>query len=386
MKNPSFIPKTLAWLSLTVLFGVPAWSAPFPGTLETKKARLQKLLEELRKEHGFPGATAAFVLADGLSATVATGFADVEEKRSMTPKSRMLAGSVGKTFVSATVLALAQEGLLGLDDPIARWFSDDDWFDNLPNGRSITVRHLLAHRAGLVDHVREPAFASAIRHILNPDSYFKPLDLVAFALNKKPLFEAGRGFSYTDTGYILLGLIIERVSGRTYYSVLDERILSPSGLEDTIPADRRVLDGLAAGYLAEDDPLGLPVTKTLIGDVLVFHPLNEWTGGGLASTSLDLARWAKRLYEGRALAKPYLEELVDCPATPESACYGLGVRVRRGPWGPTYGHSGWFPGYLTQMAYFPDHRLAVALQINTDHGQAVGRHAMRIVEMLVSAE
>ena len=124
----------------------------------------QKELDALREKFDFPGATAAYALADGTTGIVATGLADIESETAMRPTSRMLAASIGKTFVSATVLGLAQDGKLGLDDSASQWLGDEPWFSRLPNHQDMTIRHLLTHRAGLVNHVDTTEFAAAFAY------------------------------------------------------------------------------------------------------------------------------------------------------------------------------------------------------------------------------
>jgi D-alanyl-D-alanine carboxypeptidase len=337
------------------------------------QSRFQAGLDEIVKKYELPGITAAYALPDGRIVPFASGLADKERGTKMATDTRMPAGSVGKTFVAATVIALAQDGKLSLDDKVEKWLGQEPWFDDLPNGHELTIRHLLMHRGGLADHVDDLRFGLKVRQVIvapgsDPDFYFRPAELVGFIVKRKPLFAPGKGYSYTDTGYILLGLIAERAGGAPYYEQLRQRFLEPLSLKLTEPADRRDLPGIAAGYLAEKNPFGLP-PKTLADDgKLRFNPLNEWTGGGLVSNPQDLVRWAQALYEGRALAKPYVDELVatDPADADKPTRYGLGVFVDSSPLGTSYGHGGWFPGYQTILRYFPDQRVAVAVQVNTD--------------------
>jgi len=341
-------------------------SAPEPLPLSQ---RFQAELEALHAELQFPGATAAYVLPDGTTGVAATGLADVESGQAMTPQSRMLAASIGKTFVGAEVLALAQEGKLGLDDAVSGWLSDRPWYSRLPNGGQITVRHLLTHTAGLHDHVYEEAFAKALSEgwQTSGDS-LPPEALVEFILDKEPLNEPGEGFHYSDTGYILLGLIIEEAADRSFYQEVEQRFLEPLNLDQIMPSNRRELEGLAAGYAAVDNPLGLPLKSTTAPGVMAWNPAVEWTGGGFASSSRDLARWAKTLYEGKAMKGDYLGELFrSVPVAAGETSYGAGVGIYENtPLGPKYGHGGGIPGYTSSMRYFPDHRFAVAFQVNTD--------------------
>src|SRR5262249_19125105 len=157
-------------------------------------------------------------------------------------------------------------------------------------------------------HIYDPKWIDEVRQMVksldaDPERCFKPVELVKFILKRKPLFPAGQGFKYTDTGYILLGLIIERAGGATYYHQVRKRFLEPVKLKLTEPADHRAIANLAAGYLSARNLFGLPAKITADGK-LRYNPATEWTGGGLVSNPQDLVRWAKSLYEGRALGKP----------------------------------------------------------------------------------
>ena len=358
---------------------------------------LRATFDSLHAADGFPGATAAVVMPDGTLQPLATGLADREDSTRMTPEMRMLSGSTGKSFAAAVVLSLAQEDRLDLDAPIARRLGDRPWFDRLPNGDAITLRMLLRHRSGLVDHIRSEAFQRAVRKRMQtqgPDAAFDPEELVRFVLGTEPLFPAGEGYHYSDTNYILAGLVVEAVTGRDYYDVLRDRLLDPLPLPLTDPANRPTLPGLAAGYVEGDDPFGMPPKVTTDG-VLVYNPATEWTGGGLVTNSQDLARWAKALYEGEALPGDYRDALLN--AVPKDSAqqarygpevrYGLGVTIRSTALGTAYGHRGWTPGYLSIFEYYPEHEIAVALQVNAfgpydlaDYAVCLGRAAVAALD------
>lgn len=364
----------LVSFAAALLLGASVQSCRVAPEYERDPAALfQSELDALRREYGFPGATAAYVLADGSAGAVATGYSDLETETRMSPSSRMLAASIGKTFVSATTLALVQEGRLDLDGRISAWLGDEAWFARLANHESITVRHLLTHSAGLPNHVDEPAFAAAFaENWARPGVSFAPEELIEFVLDRPALFAPGESWSYSDTGYLLLGLVIEEVSGRSYYREVEERFLEPMALDLTSPSDRRDLPGLAAGYMAVDNRFGLP-GKTVGDDgLMAWSPAIEWTGGGLASNSLDLAKWAKALFEGQAMEGPYLDHLlrgVPISAEMPDVSFGAGVAIRKtGPLGAWYSHGGWIPGYSSSLRYYPQHGVAIAFQINTDIG------------------
>jgi D-alanyl-D-alanine carboxypeptidase len=335
-------------------------------------ADLAATLEDFRARYGFPGATAAIAVPDGTVVTAATGLADVEFARRMTPDTPMLAASIGKTFVAATVLALEGEGRLRQADLLADHLGDRPWFEGLPNAESITIDHLLRHRAGLPDHVHLPEFQAAWSRIAAGEGTFSPEGLVGFVIEREPLFEVGTGWAYSDTGYVLLGLVIEAVTGRLYHEVVRERLIAPLALTGTFPSDRRNLPGLAVGYTVPGNPFGLPARTADADGRLLWDPAVESTGGGLASTSQDLARWGHLLFGGEALTNNYLDRMLDgAPVAPDdpNILYGTGVAIYADtPRGPVYGHGGWIPGYVSSLRHYADHGITVAFQINTDSG------------------
>jgi len=335
--------------------------------------RLGATLDGFRETYGFPGATAAVALPDGRIATAATGLADVEAGREMTPGTPMLAASIGKTFVAATVLALESEGALSRADPLTAHLGDRPWFGDLSNGADITLGHLLRHTSGLPDHPHLPAFQqAAAARIAAGAPTFAPEELIGFVLGAEPGFAPGADWSYSDTGYILLGLVIEGVTGRPYYEVVRERFLAPLGLGDTLPSDGPDIPGLAVGYTVPGNPFGLPERTADATGRLLWDPAVEWTGGGLASTSADLARWGQALFTGGAMDAPYLDRLLDAVPVAEDAPdirYGAGVAIyAETPRGPVWGHGGWIPAYVSSLRHYADHGVTVAFQINTDAG------------------
>ncbi len=333
------------------------------AALKRIRDHVQVRLDQFRVAKGFPGATIGFVMPDGRSASVSTGVSDLTTKRALLPDDLLLAGSIGKTFVAATMLQLAAEGKVNLDDRIDRWFKTEPWFPKLPNATAITVRMLLNHSSGIPNHADDEKFFKALA--ANPDRTWKPEDAVAFVLGKKPLFAAGKSFSYADTNYILVGMIIERVTKDTLYAEVTRRFLQPLKLDHTIPQEGRVIPGVVNGYSSFTSVAG-PQGAMIVDGKFTINPQAEWAGGGFASTAEDLARWAKALYEGDLIKQPYFDQMLDGIKTDESERYGLGVEIGEGRWGKVLGHDGLFPGYASAMQYFPQHRVAVAIQFNTD--------------------
>jgi D-alanyl-D-alanine carboxypeptidase len=151
-----------------------------------------------------------------------------------------------------------------------------------------------------------------------------------------------------------------------------------------------VMKRVVQGYAGPNNPFGGKDAMIENGKFVV-NPQLEWTGGGYASTSEDLARWAKMMYEGKAFDASLLPQVLDGVAAPMlggETKYGLGVIIRKTPAGTSYGHSGFFPGYLTDMMYFPEQKIAVAAQVNTsvpqDLGKPLGRILVEVAQLIQS--
>ena len=371
-------PILILWICLALLT-VAHSQSPKPSNSPALKAALQLKLEEWHKAGSFPGATLGVVLANGESFGLAVGVSDRETKTPMKPNDRMLAGSTGKTFAAATALQLVKEGKIKLDDKIEKYLGTEPWFARLPNAKDITVRQLMNHTSGLVRYEFKDQFTKDLT--ANPEKSWKPAELVAYLLDEKPPFAAGAGWDYSDTNYIVLGMIIEKVTGRKFYDEANRRLVKPLKLNDTIPQDGPRLKGLIQGYAGPNNPFGGKDAMIENGKFTI-NPQFEWTGGGWASTAHDLARWAKMIYEGKALSSdllPTVLEGVPAPMLGRESKYGLGVIIRKTSAGVSYGHAGFFPGYMTDMMYFPEHKVAVAVQVNTSVGRSLGKPLSRVL-------
>ena len=336
---------------------------------------LQPYLDSVHAAGRFPGATLGVAFADGSSCAIATGWSDTAKRVRMEPTHLLLAGSVGKTYFGALALQLAAEGRLDLDAPISRYLSNEPWFTRLPNARFITVRQLMNHTSGLVRYELQPPFLAALR--ANPDTTWTAPTRLAFLLDSLAPFAAGTGFHYADSNYIVLGYILERIMGREAYAEIRRRITEPLGLTRTVPSDRRQIPGLAQGYAGANNPFIDADAMILPDGRFAVNPQFEWAGGGYATAADDLARWTKHLYEGRAYPDTLLRQVIDgvdaSTQLGRGVRYGLTTIIRASPLGVTYGHSGFMPGYVTDTRYWPEHRIAVALQVNTSAPGAIGR-------------
>jgi D-alanyl-D-alanine carboxypeptidase len=327
---------------------------------------LQQKLDSLTKEQIIPGVTLSVRFKNGTNIALASGYADIESKTAMKPDDIMFSGSVGKTYVSAVVLKLYEQNLIDLKSKAIRYINED-WFLNVPNAADITVEMLLNHTAGIPEFVYHKEVWEQLKQ--NPDKVWSVEERLSLVYKDKPSNAPGEGWAYADSHYIVLGLIIEKVTGKTYYDVLNDLIIKPYNLTNTSPSDIREIKGLVAGYTNLSDVFYLP-EKMLNDAKYAFNPQLEWTGGGLVTNVSDLTKWAEQLYGGNVL-KPETKTLMFTP-TPfktslfENAGYGLGCFIGETDSVSYIGHTGFVPGYITFMQYIPKYGIAIAIQFNND--------------------
>lgn len=362
-------------------FGL-AFSSPVESRSSVLQERMRVILDEYRAKGGFPGAVAAARLPDGSLISVAVGVADRERKTPMKPNSRMLGGSTGKTFFAALALQLVAEKKLRLDDPIKTYLGRKPWFARLPNGNDLTLRMLMTHTSGLGGYGQK--FMTGL--VKEPARERASTELIESLLDQKPLFPAGERFEYSDLNYILVAMICEEVAGRAAVAEIERRLLKPLGLRDTFPSDRQRLPGLVPGYAGTGNPFG---GDAMMKDgSLTLNPQFEWGGGGYATNAADLARWIAAFCEGRAFDKSLFPEVfrgVDAPSIGKGSRYGLGVHIDKTRLGTAYGHGGYFPGYVSLVRWYADHKLSVAMQINTSEDKLIARPMNEVLDDMALA-
>lgn len=348
----------LLLLPLFILSGFRSNSQP--------NATLQRQLDSLRAKSEYPGVVFSYVNSNGDNNTIASGWADKEANIVMTEDHLMHSGSTGKTIVSALVMQLVIDGLIDLDNPIKTYIGTEPWFNQLPNANDITVRHLLQHSSGIQRYEFKDAFIKEVHADIT--KLWKPEDLINYVLNDTALFEAGKGFSYADTNYILVGMIIEKVTGERFYDLAFERILKPNDLLSFTPTNTRFIANMAQGYYDPASEYALGFKSPFLKNGETQNNMQwEWTGGGYAYKTKDYARLLKLLYEGKIFDLTQVQEdyfrYIDSPSI--GGKYGLGVHQLTLPGiGEVIGHSGFFPGYNTAGFYHPESGMSFVMQIN----------------------
>lgn len=377
-------------IGLTVLFsGISVCpgqiTAPEDDVHSRIERKIKELLKKIHADADFPGASLALILPDQSEITVTVGLSSLEADQPMNPSDRMMSASIGKTYFAAMAIDLIRQEKLSLDEKISKHLGDEEWFDRIPNAKDLTIAHLMRHQSGVPRYILVQKVWTDI--LADPDKMWRPGDQLAYIYDAKALHPAGKGWAYSDTNYILLGLVLQKISGKDVYEYVQEKFLDPHKLVNTIPNNRRKLPGLIQGYPRMFQQFGIP-ERVIKDGKFVFNPAMEWCGGGFACTSLDLARWARLMYSGELLAGDYVE-LMQRDAAPAGRMlgggtrYGLGVMIRSTRLGLLLGHDGGFPGYTSTMGYFPEHKIAAAFMFNSDGRQALNRATYAVMIDLV---
>ena len=351
----------------------PGASSPPPGpagpTAAERRAaltaaRLQAELDRIRRGYRIPGVQATILFPDGTSWTGVSGLADVTAKAPVTPDTGFAIASVSKTFTSALILGLVDEGRLRLSDPAVSYLPPL----RLKLDRRITVAMLLNHTSGLADFFLNPKIDGPLQK--RPTATWTVDQTLRYV--GKTLSPPGRAFHYSNTNYLLLGLIAERVTGRPYAELVRTRLLDPTGLASTwVQAAEGPRAPLAHGYRFVGTKRTAPPIDLADGSgVAPFRSVVTAAAGAgaIASTSRDLATWGRALYGGKVLGPTGTGALL-AGFTPTAGyvpgvVYGYGVQALVIDGRPSLGHSGRLLGFRSAVRHFPLDGITVAVLIN----------------------
>ena len=317
-----------------------AWceQGAIPPVDEEKRGLLQATLEAGIAEFKIPGAIAGLWFPGRGEWVGTAGIGNPDTGKAPGIDDRVRIGSITKSFTATMVLQLVDEGLLSLDDPLSRWEPQ------VPGSGDITVRQLLNMTSGLFNYTDLPEFWDRLN--ADPLASWTPRQLVDMATANPPLFQPGAQYMYCNTNYILLGMIIEKATGRTVSEEFSSRIVDRLGLTKTsFPMTPEIGEPYMRGYQpAEGEDEG----SAKIENFSVCSPTPYWTAGGVVGTMADLRIWMKALAAGTLLSPEMHAEQLKFSA-PNTEYYGLGVING----GQLFGHSGEVPGYNSSMYYIP---------------------------------
>jgi D-alanyl-D-alanine carboxypeptidase len=348
--------------------GTGEWSGgsdrALPVADPTLPARLQDALDRALLEvdstvrHG----VSAGVIAPGLGKW--TGVAGLShDDVDITPDTRFEIGSVTKTFVAATIFKLIEEGKLTLDDSLGMWLPS---YPNVDGG--VRIRQLLNHSSGIFDYVNNDTTAALTidAYFYNPDKHWTPEEILEHL--GTPRFKAGTKTEYSNTNFLLLGMVIGKASGRPAAEEIRRRFLDPLGMTSTYLGWDEEIDGeLAHGWAAGFDPSD-PTKQADISSIPLTAGLSlANTAGGVVTTAGDLVSWADALYNGRVLDSASMAAMMTIKSTSEG---NLGLGVFRWQYYSKllYGHDGAIPGYNSWMFTIPRDTVSVVVLLNSLYG------------------
>jgi CubicO group peptidase (beta-lactamase class C family) len=322
-----------------------------------------------------PGLSLAVVRNGQILKERGYGVANLELSSPATPQTVYEIGSMTKQFTATAIMMLVEEDKLHLEDSITRYFPEapEPW-------RPITIRHLLSHTSGIQNHVAVPGYLGAFKTNLLMESTPGREDLLRMFFKLPLEFKPGETWSYDNTGYYLLGLIVEKVSGKSFWQFLDQRIFRPLDMKSTRNTDMRSLvANRAAGY---------EWSNGVFENRPVLAPFIAFSAGCLLSTVEDLARWDAALYTGKLLKSSSLRQMWTPVRTNEDAAasfnYGFGWFVDKYHGHLVVQHSGGTPGFSSVIYRFVDDQLTVI--ILTNHSDVIiDQLAIDIAGMYVTA-
>jgi len=322
---------------------------------ETIESALQAIVEGAVGDQG-PGAILAVDAPSlGVQWRGAAGLVAREAHERLSADHSVRIASMSKTITAASTLRLVEQGLLGLEDRLGALLPADivervHVLEGVSRGHDITLRQLLTHSAGLWDFAMSREWAAEV--LRDPGRFRAPGEILDWALEHgAPVGLPGAGFHYSDTGYVIVGVTLERLTGRALHDLCRELVLAPLGMEDTW------LEG-------HEQPRGPDLSHTYVGDLdgLQLHGSVDWSAGGHVSTTRDLERLLRGLFEGKLFARSdTLEGMLDGVPAEERGSYGLGVQMRELEGVRMLGHAGYWGSF---MYYLPAERATITGTVN----------------------
>ena len=337
---------------------------------------VERLMAAALRDRALAGAVLGIARDGKIQLIKGYGLADIENRVPMTDSSVLRVGSVTKQFTAAAILRLADQGKLSVDDPLSKYVPD------FPRAGEVKLRHLLSHTSGIASYTN-PKYAAKARDAARRD--FTLPQLIQFIVTLDPLyeFEPGTAWFYSNSAYILLGHIIEKVSGKSYRDFLQSEFFGPLGLAHTsVDQSGEIVPNRAHGYTpSKASPSGFLNPQFM--SLTVAGP-----AGAVRSTASDMLHWQLALFGSRVLSPASLTLMMtptllnDGRPTSKgrmppiwgspTAEYGFGLFIDRLDGRRTIGHGGAIPGFNTWMETFPDEGLTIVILSNTDYPAAEG--------------
>lgn len=329
-------------------------SAP-TGIPADLQSRFQTVLDDARTQYGFPGVQAGVWTRDG-EWIGNSGTAGQTDPRAITPEDRTRIGSITKTFTVTALLQLVEAGKVSLDDVIGKYVP------GMPNGSSATLRNLATMTSGIPSFTGDTTVTK--EYLAKPTTVFTAEQLVGSVKGMQPLFPPGTQMNYSNTNTVLLGMVVEQVTGKPIGTVLTETLYQPLGLNQTVfPAgSAEIPDPHLSGLTTQGDPVGEQKNST------DWNPSFANAAGEMISTLGDLRTWAVALGTGDKILRPETQQMRaesvrnSVPGNVPGHSYGLGIVDEQG-W---LGHTGEIPGYETVIGYDAASGSTIVVMVNSD--------------------
>ncbi|MEL6460441.1 MAG: serine hydrolase [Cyanobacteria bacterium J06621_15] len=333
--------------------------------------QLQATVDSAVESARIAGATVAVINSEG-TWFGASGVSNLETEKPLNPDELFKIGSISKSFTGAAILKLVEEEKLSLQDTLDQWLPDSI-INNIPNAQDINIEQLLNHTSGIANYTNQKWLTDEIAFQNGADiDWSREAIINNYVATENPDFAPGESFNYSNTNYLLLGMLIEAATGNSFQDEVNRLILSPLGLENTyfvgdeIPEDKFV-NGYA-DLIGEDGNFG--------SDGVLENTKNSFSSlpftladGGIVSNTKDVSRFSDALFGGELLTPESLNHMLSWPNIDESEVevadeYGLGIYEEQTPWGEIWGHDGGAFGYISKMRYFPESDTTVVILTN----------------------
>jgi D-alanyl-D-alanine carboxypeptidase len=330
-------------------------------------------IEQLRAQLRTPGLVIAIAHGDSAPELYAAGVGDTESASRLGGSERFGIGSITKLFVATVVLQLAEEGQLSLEDSLAKYYPA------VEGSEHITLRMLLNHSSGLFDYadLRETLPLPLVMIALSKD--WDPADVVEIININEPYFAPGTSWRYSNSNYVLLGLIIEQVTGQSAAEALQARLFDPLGMDSAVltGSDMAAPEGSVHGYEL--------VNGEWHSRALWENPSLAWTAGGIVANAGDLLKFARALFGGELLSTESMAEMQAGVLRPEGGRYGLGLMLEDTGSGPLIGHEGQTLGFRSGLWYLPQNDTAFVVLSNMTNTNLVPVYELLSGEVIKQA-
>lgn len=317
-----------------------------PGFSEEAVSELTRSLLSVFTKSEAPGMVVLIRIPEKGVYEEAFGLSDINTGADLNAADRFRIASITKTFVGTVILQLCEEEIINMEDYVS------EYIDGIPDGNMITIRMLCNNTSGIFDYTEDEGFQEDT--LQNPLKKWNPEELVGIALLHPAYSKPGEEWNYSNTNYLLLGMIIERVTGSRVEDEITKRIIEPLGLSDTSFPEEPEMEGRhARGYLKEEE-------SDRLLDHTEIDPSVAWAAGGMISNAHDLERWAEAISKGELLSSESQRERMDFFETPDLGGYGIGISKT----GELIGHGGGITGYTSLMLYTQDEEAFIVVLVN----------------------